>query len=166
MTETAAPPTPETVSNTLKERFSVQNQASFRGEHWTQLAKTDLLAALKLLRDELGFNHLSDVTSVDYLGQTPRFEVVYNLFSFETHIWYRLKVRVNDGDAVPTCVDLFPCANWAEREVWDLMGIPFEGHPSLYRIMMPEGWVGHPLRKDYPMSQITLPRSGATKIPG
>ena len=62
-------------------------------------------------------------------------------------------------------MNLWPCANWAEREVWDLFGIPFAGHPNLFRIMMPEGWVGHPLRKDYPMSQITLPRSGATKIP-
>ena len=129
------------------------------------MGPADLLDGLAFLRDELGFNHLSDVTAVDYIGQAPRFEVVYQLFSFSSTLWYRLKVRVGDGEAVPTTVDLFPCANWAEREVWDLFGIPFQGHPSLYRIMLPEGWVGHPLRKDYPMSQITLPRSGATKMP-
>ncbi len=139
--------------------------SAFRGQHMARVEKAHLIKALTLLRDELGFDHLSDVTSVDYIAESPRFEVVYNLYSLTTHIWFRLKVRVADGERVPTAVEVFPCANWAEREVYDLMGIQFEGHPSLYRIMLPEGWVGHPLRKDYPMSQITLPRSAATKIP-
>jgi len=155
------------VSEALKLRFGagILDQASFRGQCWSLIAKSELLTVLTFLRDELAFNHLSDLTAVDYLGQTPRFEVVYNLFSFSTTVWYRLKLRVAEDEPVPTAVHLYPCANWAEREVWDLFGIVFEGHPSLFRIMLPEGWVGHPLRKDYPMSQITLPRSGATKIP-
>ncbi len=155
------------VSDRLKDRFGndVLKQASFRDEHSSQLTKTAILDAIRFLRDDLGFDHLSDLTAVDYLGQSPRFEIVYHLFSFSTHLWYRLKLRVDDRENVPSCIDLFPCANWAEREVWDLFGIRFDNHPSLFRIMLPEGWVGHPLRKDYPMSQITLPRAGSTKIP-
>jgi NADH-quinone oxidoreductase subunit C len=167
VTTEAQPLTAAIVSERLAEKFgpAVLEQTSFRGEQSTHIAKTELLNAITFLRDELGFNHLSDVTSADYVERKPRFDVIYHLFSFETYVWYRLRVRVEDGEPVPTCVDLFPCANWAEREVWDLMGIPFEGHPNLVRIMLPEGWVGHPLRKDYPMSQITLPRSGAVKMP-
>ena len=120
---------------------------------------------MRYLRDEKGFNHLSDVTAVDWLGWKPRFDVVYKLFSYDHHGWFRIKVRVDEHETVLSAVELWPGANWAEREVYDLFGLVFHGHPALHRIMLPEGWVGHPLRKDYPMSQITLPRSGATKIP-
>lgn len=151
----------------LLERFGseVVEAYSFRDEYTSVVASQSIIDVLRYLRDEHGFNHLSDVTAVDWLGREPRFEVVYHLYAFDTHVWYRIKVRVNEDETVPSAVGLFPCANWAEREVYDLFGIIFSGHPQLHRIMMPEGWVGHPLRKDYPMSQITLPRSGATKMP-
>lgn len=154
-------------SQVLQERFSGQigETVAFRGEYTTPVSPALVLEVLRYLRDEHGFDHLSDVTAVDWLDREPRFDVVYHLFSFASHDWYCLKVGVNEDDMVPSAVSLWPCANWAEREVYDLFGIVFEGHPDLCRIMMPEGWVGHPLRKDYPMSQITLPRSGATKIP-
>lgn len=155
------------ISAHIAERFAdaLVEQSSFRGEHTTVVKKEALLDVLKFLRDEQGLNHLSEVTAVDHLGRSPRFDVVYHLYSFDSHDWYRIKARVEDKESVPSIVSLWPCANWAEREVWDLFGITFDDHPGLYRIMMPEGWVGHPLRKDYPMSQITLPRSGATKMP-
>ncbi|HEV3310211.1 MAG TPA: NADH-quinone oxidoreductase subunit C [Chloroflexota bacterium] len=155
------------ISEAIAQKFgpSVLEQSSFRDECTSVVTTDALLDILKFLRDERGFNHLSDVTAVDWLGRQPRFDVIYQLFSFETHLWYRLKVRIDEHDTVPTVVGLWPCANWAEREVYDLFGLYFHGHPALHRIMMPEGWVGHPLRKDYPMSQITLPRSGATKMP-
>lgn len=159
--------TPEAVSRVLSDSFgdSLQDQSSFRGEWSSVIEKSALVAILEFLRDGQGFDHLSDITAVDYLGRRPRFDVVYHLFSYATHVWYRLKVRVEEGESVPTSVGVWPGANWAEREIWDLFGIVFEGHPDLCRIMLPEGWVGHPLRKDYPMSQIILPRSGATKMP-
>jgi NADH-quinone oxidoreductase subunit C len=159
--------TPAETSAALAARFagSIVEQSSFRDEYTSVVKKDILVESLRLLRDDLSFNHLSDVTAVDWIGRHPRFDVVYQLFSFEKCVWYRLKVRVDDNEPVPTVVGLWPCANWAEREVWDLFGIVFDGHPALHRIMLPEGWVGHPLRKDYPMSQITLPRSGATKMP-
>jgi NADH-quinone oxidoreductase subunit C len=159
--------TPAETSAALVDRFSdsIIEQSSFRDEHTTAVRPDRVLDVLRFLRDELAFNHLSDVTAVDWLDRKPRFDVVYQLFSFGNRVWYRLKTRVDDNEPVPSAVPLWPCANWAEREVWDLFGIEFEGHPALNRILLPEGWVGHPLRKDYPMSQITLPRSGATKMP-
>jgi NADH:ubiquinone oxidoreductase subunit C len=83
--------------------------------------------------------------------------------SLTDYVRFRLKVQAEDGEAVPTVTPLWSAANWAEREVWDLFGIEFDGHPDLRRIQMPEGWIGHPLRKDFPQSQITLPRPKADK---
>jgi len=155
------------VSQSLRERFAdaIVDQSSFRDQPTTVVKRDRIFEVLRFLRDDHGFNHLSDVTAVDWLGRSPRFDIVYHLYGFETYLWYRLKTQVEENETVPTAVGLWPCANWAEREIWDLFGIVFEGHPALNRIMLPEGWVGHPLRKDYPMSQITLPRSGATKMP-
>lgn len=96
------------------------------------------------------YNFLSDLTAVDEETQ-PRFEVVYHLLSHTRFNRIRFKVRVNEGESVPTLVNIWAGANWQEREVWDMFGIPFEGHPDLRRILMDERWVGHPLRKDYPL---------------
>jgi len=159
-----SPADPGTV---IADRFpgaAVANDA-FRGQAWSVVPTAVLIDVLRLLRDELGYEHLSDITAVDWMERSPRFDVVYQLFSFAEGSWYRVKVQVDEDDAVPTAIPVWPGANWAEREVYDLFGIRFEGHPALHRIMLPEGWVGHPLRKDYPMSQITLPRSHVTKMP-
>jgi NADH-quinone oxidoreductase subunit C len=107
-----------------------------------------------LLREdsELSFSYLSDLTCVDWYPNEPRFEVVYHLFSLATKQRVRLKVKLNGGDPrVESVTAEFPNANYYEREVFDLFGIHFEGHPYLRRIMMPENWEGHPLRKDYPV---------------
>lgn len=98
----------------------------------------------------LEYNFLSDITATDE-EQDPRFHVVYNLLSHATLARIRFKVRTKDGVSVPTAVSLWPAANWAEREVFDMFGVQFEGHPDLRRILMDERWVGHPLRKDYPL---------------
>lgn len=116
---------------------------------------------LRFCRDEpaLGFDVLMDLTAVDYLKYPgredgPRFEVVYHLYSVPHNHRLRVKVRVDEDDpVVPTAVPLWPIANWFEREVWDMFGIRFAGHPDLRRLLMYEEFVGHPLRKDYPINR-------------
>ena len=125
-----------------------------------------LLAVCRVLRDDpaLQFAFLADVLAADYFPAEPRFEVVYHFASLGSAYVtmpgaapaparrFRLKVRVPGADAiVPTVTSLYPTANWLEREIFDLMGLRFEGHPDLRRILMAEDWVGHPLRKDYPV---------------
>ncbi|HLC43232.1 MAG TPA: NADH-quinone oxidoreductase subunit C [Methylomirabilota bacterium] len=129
-----------------------------------QTAVVDRAALIELLtycRDELGlkFDMLMDLTAVDYLKYPgredgPRFEVVYHLYSLPHNHRLRVKVALEEDDpVVPTVVDLWPIANWFEREVWDMFGIRFEGHPDLRRLLMYEEFQGHPLRKDYPVSK-------------
>ena len=112
-----------------------------------------LLEVMRFLRDDaaLAFEMLSDVCAVDYLPRVPRFEVVYHLYSVTKNHRLRVKVLV-DGKApsVPSLTALWPSADWMEREVWDLYGIRFEGHPDLRRILLYDEFEGHPLRKDYP----------------
>jgi len=123
-----------------------------------------LLAVCQALRDHpsLQFAFLADVTAVDVLPAEPRFEVVYHLACLGTTYAQaagpatprrlRLKVRLAAGDArVPSVVSIWPTANWPEREVFDLFGVSFDGHPDLRRVLMPDDWQGHPLRKDYPV---------------
>lgn len=118
-----------------------------------------LLAAVDVLRS-FGFNHLLGIACTDHLPLTPRFEVTYHLISIDPKRRdprspvprFRLRVFPQDADPiVPTISHLWPSANWAEREAYDLFGVRFDGHPDLRRIMMPDDWEGHPLRKDYPL---------------
>lgn len=110
--------------------------------------------ACGLLRDDAdcAFNYISDITCVDWFPQEPRFEVVYHLLSISKKERVRLKVRL-DGDSpvVESVTSVWPGANYFEREVFDLFGVRFTGHPYLRRLLMPEDWQGHPLRKDYPV---------------
>ena len=104
--------------------------------------------------DKMAFDMLSDLTAVDYLHRVPRFEVVYHLYSLRHGHRLRLRVPVEEGDeVVPSITSVWKSANWAEREVWDMFGIRFEGHPDLRRILMYEEFEGHPLRKDYPIQK-------------
>ncbi|RPH92949.1 NADH-quinone oxidoreductase subunit C, partial [candidate division KSB1 bacterium] len=108
----------------------------------------------RLLRDEQGYNILLDLTAVDYLPRKPRFEVVYHFMNMETKARLRVKVQLAEERAeVASLTPLWPIANWYEREVWDLFGIKFHGHPNLKRIMLYEEFKGHPLRKDYPKTK-------------
>ncbi len=138
----------------LKEKFGAKIGEGFeyRRELSVYVPKNDLIEALKFLKTEprSEFNFLSDITSVDLFTQKPRFEVLYHLFSIPLHHRLRVKVKVGDGEKVPTATVLWEAANWHEREIYDLMGIEFENHPDLRRILMQEEWIGHPLRKDFP----------------
>ena len=128
--------------------------AEMRGQAVVWLPRQGLAEALTTLRDnaDTRFEQLSDLTAVDYLGRTPRFEVVYQLHSLAHRHRRRVKVGVEEADpVVPTASAVWRSALWAEREVFDLMGIRFAGHPDLRRILMYAGFEGHPLRKDYPL---------------
>jgi NADH-quinone oxidoreductase subunit C len=128
--------------------------AETHGQAVVMVPRDRLPAAWCTLRDDdaTRFEQLLDVTAVDYLGRTPRFEVVYQLHSLTRRHRLRLKVTVDEGDAVvPSAAAVWKSALWAEREVFDLFGIRFAGHPDLRRILMYPGFEGHPLRKDYPL---------------
>lgn len=138
----------------LKEKFpaSVVDYKEFRGQVTITINKKDVVAVCRFLRDSLRYNLLTDVTAVDYLGTEPRFMVVYNLYSIPSKDRLLLRAGVEEDDCViDTVSGLWNSANWLEREVYDLFGINFTNHPDLRRILMADDWVGHPLRKDYPL---------------
>ncbi|RPH82768.1 MAG: NADH-quinone oxidoreductase subunit C [Candidatus Rokuibacteriota bacterium] len=147
----------------LRDRFgaAIVETHEFRGDTTAVVDRTALVDALRFCRDEpaLGFDMLTDLTAADYLKfpgreDGPRFEVVYQLYSLTHNHRLRLKVRVDEDDAVvPTAVPLWPIANWLEREVWDMFGVRFAGHPDPRRLLMYEQFVGHALRKDYPINR-------------
>lgn len=112
---------------------------------------------LTLLRDnkKFRFRQLVDITAVDYPGKPQRFEVIYNLLSHTTNMRVRVKLKVDCKATVSSIVGVFPAADWYEREIWDLFGIPFEDHPDLRRILTDYNFEGHPLRKDFPLSGFT-----------
>lgn len=121
-----------------------------RGELSVEVAGDDLHEVLGWLREQLGYRMLVDLTAVDRLGTAvPRFAVCYLVFCLETSARLRLKVLVDEGEPVPSITPLWKGANFFEREVYDLFGIPFAGHPQLERILTPDGFEGHPLRKDF-----------------
>jgi NADH-quinone oxidoreductase subunit C len=123
------------------------------GDATAVVKRETLLQVIALLRDEPGldFDMLTDVCAVDYLPRQPRFEVVYHFYSTQRNHRLRVKVLVEEGDPqVDSAVPLYASANWMEREVWDLYGIRFRGHPDPRRILLYEEFEGHPLRKDYP----------------
>ena len=112
--------------------------------------REDLVGVMTELRGA-GFEFLTDLTAVGYPARPERFDVVYHLYSFAANQRLRVKARTAEGVAVPSLTPLWRSADWFEREVYDLFGVTFEGHPNLVRIVMPDDWVGHPLRKDYPI---------------
>jgi len=158
--------TPEDAAAALRERFgeTIQDVLRFRGEVSAVIPRESVPEVCLYMRDDLGFNFLEDITAVDWLDRSPRYDVVYHMTSFKDWIRFRLKTLVDAENGPPTVIPVWPAANWAEREVWDLFGIEFQDHPQLERLLMPEGWIGHPLRKDFPQTQITLPRPRAEKI--
>jgi NADH-quinone oxidoreductase subunit C len=138
----------------LKEKYalSILDVKEFRGEVTVTVKKEDIVAICRFLKAELSYNLLTDVTAVDYLGKEPRFLVVYNLYSIPNKDRLRLKAPVSEEDCtIDTVSVVWRTANWLERETYDLMGITFNNHPDLRRILMTDDWVGHPLRKDYPL---------------
>ena len=147
----------------LRARFggAIVETHDHRGDHTAVVdrdAVRDVLAACRD-SDALAFDVLMDLTAVDYSRfpgreDGPRFEVVYHLYSIAHNHRLRVKVRLTEDHPVaPTAVPLWSIANWFEREVWDMFGIRFDGHPDLRRLLMYEEFVGHPLRKDYPINR-------------
>jgi NADH-quinone oxidoreductase subunit C len=130
----------------------LQNKTEFRGETTYTILPSDLREVAKFCRDELSFDYLIDITSIDNFGEEPRFEIVYELYSMTLTVHLRLKLRVSEEEgAVDTISDIWPTANWHEREIYDMMGIKFNGHPDLRRILMWDGYPFFPLRKEFPL---------------
>lgn len=127
-------------------------EKEFRGEKSLTLPAASLRDVCAFAKEALAFDYLVDISSVDHFGEEPRFEVVYELYSMEHGTHLRLKIPVSEDDCeAPTVTDIWPTANWHEREVYDMMGIRFANHPDLRRILMWEGYPYHPLRKDFPL---------------
>lgn len=126
--------------------------SEFRGETTVVVPLAELKASLKKCRDAKGYEMLLDISSVDYLGEEPRFEMVYELATLDDSKHLRIKAKVAEDEDVPTASDLWKTANWHEREVYDMMGIKFAGHPQMERILMWEGYPYFPLRKDFPLA--------------
>lgn len=153
---------PDELARRLRGRFPDTLLA--RGEVTLVVDRAELRGALSSLRDDpdLSLRFLSSVTATDWPGREPRFWVSYELRSLEHRHRVRVKVGVPaDDPRVPSVVDLFPTADWHERETYDFYGIVFEGHPNLTRILLPDGWEGHPLRKDEPLGGVDTRYKGA-----
>lgn len=142
----------EKVVQVLQEQAGATCEES-RGEVHLTVRAPQIVDALTFLRDQHEFSLLSALTAVDYWPQeSPRFHVIYQLTSLTQNLSIQLRVPVDDNRTqVPTATGVFANANWREREVMDMFGVQFEGHPDPRRILMPPDWEGHPLRKDYPL---------------
>lgn len=153
----------------LKARYPevVSDPVEFRGELTVKISDPARLPELcEFARKELGFDYLVDITSIDNYGDDPRFTIVYHLYGYGHHRYLRLKIEVSEEQAeVPTVTTVWRTANWHEREIYDMMGIRFQGHPDLRRIIMWEGYPYHPLRKDFPVcgKPTDLPEVAFTK---
>jgi NADH-quinone oxidoreductase subunit C len=126
---------------------------TYLGQHYLVADASIISELLRTLRDEEEFGYCVDVTAAHYPEREKQFEVIWILYSFVANLRIRVKTLIADGQGVPSSVSIWPAANWLEREVYDMFGIRFEGHPDLKRILLPDGWKGHPLRKDYGIIQ-------------
>ena len=139
----------------LQEKFpaSVLEVTIFRGEVTITVSKEEIVEVCKFLHSDpdLQYHLLTDLCGLDFFPQIPRFGVVYLLCSLKNNQRLRLKTRVKENESIPSVESIWKVANWYEREVYDLFGIPFENHPDLRRILLWDGYEGYPLRKDYPV---------------
>jgi NADH-quinone oxidoreductase subunit C len=155
----------ESLSSSFSER--IQDKTEFRGEATCTIAASDLREIMKFCRDKLSFDYLIDITSIDNFGEDPRFEILYHLYSMPHAVHLRLKLKVpEEAGAVDTVSDIWPTANWHEREIYDMMGVKFIGHPDLRRILMWDGYPFFPLRKDFPLEGLPsdMPDVAFTKV--
>ena len=139
----------------LKERFGEQIKefSSYRGQNFLAAELPAVIPIIEYLKLEQGFDYLVDITAVDYPQREKRFELIWILYSFARNERVRIKAHVAEGESVQTAVTAHLAADWLEREVFDMFGITFEGHPNMKRILLPDEWQGHPLRKDYSILQ-------------
>ncbi len=139
----------------FKERFGsgVREASTYVGQNYMVVDASVVYQVLQVLHDDEGFDYCVDITAVHYPKRDEQFDIVWILYSFPRNQRIRVKTLLKDGAAAPTVTALWSTANWLEREVFDMFGIGFEGHPDLRRILLPDGWKGYPLRKDYPILQ-------------
>ena len=131
----------------------IREACTYVGQKYLVVDKSILYEILLRMRDDEGFDYCVDITAVHYPKRDEQFDMVYVLYSFPKNERVRIKTQIKDGDTVRTASGIWGTANWLEREVYDMFGISFDGHPDLKRILLPEGWKGYPLRKDYPILQ-------------
>ncbi len=147
--------TPQQAAEKIQSQFgdAVTELREFRGEYTLIVDRKKIVDICKACRDELDFDFLSDICSVDNMGEAPRFEVVYHLYSYSHFSTLRIKATVPEDDAeIDTVSGIWQTAEWHEREVFDMMGITFRNHPDPRRILMWEGYPFHPLRKEFPLA--------------
>jgi NADH-quinone oxidoreductase subunit C len=155
--------------SSLEKRFSekLQQKTEFRAERTYTISVHDLRDVAKFCQDDLSFDYLLDITSIDNFGEEPRFEIVYHLYSMPNVVHLRLKLKLSEErGAIVSVSDIWPTANWHEREIYDMMGIKFIGHPDLRRILMWDGYPFFPLRKDFPLAGLPsdMPDVAFTKV--
>jgi len=161
--------TPQEIFDLLGQTFGkkLQHKTEFRGETTYAIAASDLREIAKFCCAQLSFDYLLDVTSIDNFGEEPRFEIVYHLYSMPHGANLRLKLKLSEEvGALDTVSDIWPTADWHEREIYDMMGIKFNGHPDLRRILMWDGYPFFPLRKDFPLAGLPsdMPDVAFTKV--
>jgi len=153
-----AGPTPQPWDSPLIDRLKQQygsgiEALSYLGQNYMVADRSLIPELLQVLRTEEHFDYCVDITAVHYPERARQFDLLWILYSHSHNERIRVKVMIADGEAVPSVVSIWPTANWLEREVYDMFGIAFDGHPDLKRILLPDGWKGHPLRKDYGIIQ-------------
>jgi len=141
------------VADLKKQYGSGLDAQTYLGQNYLRVDRSLIPNILKQLRDKEQFDYCVDVTAVHYPKRERQFDVLWILYSFSKNERIRVKTEIADGESIPSSVDIWPTTNWLEREAFDMFGIRFEGHPDLKRILLPDGWKGHPLRKDYGIIQ-------------
>ncbi len=152
----AATPWEGELPSALKEQFgdAILECSTYLGQNFVRATPGAVIPILEFLKLEMEFDYLVDVTAVDYPKREERFDLVYILYSFARNERIRVVTRIKDGYRPESAVCVHLTANWLEREVYDMFGIEFANHPDLRRILMPDDWQGHPLRKDYNILQM------------
>jgi NADH-quinone oxidoreductase subunit C len=154
-----AGPTPQPWESDLLSRLKrvygsgIHEASTYLGQNYMVVDSSIIHELLRVLRDQEQFDYCVDVTAVHHPTREKPFEVVYVLYSFPLNQRIRVKTQIADGASLPSVFDIWITVDWLEREVFDMFGVKFEGHPGLKRILLPEGWKGHPLRKDYGIIQ-------------
>jgi NADH-quinone oxidoreductase subunit C len=154
----SAGPVPMPWTSPLAEKYrnrygSGVEALTYLGQNYLVVDRSLIPDILRLLRDEEQFDYCVDITAVHYPKREKQFDVIWNLYSYARNERMRVKTQIADGASIPSSVSIWATANWLEREAFDMFGIRFDGHPDLKRILLPEDWKGHPLRKDYGILQ-------------
>ena len=126
---------------------------TYLSQNYVEVDRSLISNLLRILRDEEQFDYCVDITAAHYPKRERQFDIIWILYSFSRNERLRVKTQIADGDHIPSAVSIWQTANWLEREAYDMFGIRFDGHPDLKRILLPDGWKGHPLRKDYGIIQ-------------